>query len=41
MSEQVIVSDPVNSEAERVSEERDVSKKEAIAIMCREGGYDV
>ena len=35
------VTDPVYREASTLADERDVSMKEAVAIMCREGGYDV
>jgi len=36
------VTDPVYSEAERIAGEKDITMKEAIAIMCRNGEqYDV
>lgn len=41
MSERVTVPDTVYDEADRISDERDMSIKEAIRQMCREGGYDV
>lgn len=41
MSKQVRVSEPLYEEADRLSEEKDVSLKEAISIMARDGGYDV
>lgn len=41
MSEQVKIPDPVYEKAQELVEERDTSIKEAIRIMCREGGYDV
>ena len=41
MTEQMKVADPVYDEAKRISEERDISLKAAISVMCREGGYEV
>ena len=41
MTVQMKVADPVYEEAEKISEERDISLKAAVSIMCREGGYDV
>jgi hypothetical protein len=41
VAESVKVTDPVYREASDIAEERDVSVKEAIAIMCREGEYNV
>jgi hypothetical protein len=41
MSEQVKIPDTVYEKAETIAEQRDMSKKEAIRFMCREGGYDV
>lgn len=41
MTKAVKIPDPVYEQAQQVSDERDVSLKEAIAIMVREAGYDV
>jgi hypothetical protein len=41
MSQRVLVPDTVDTEAERLAEELDMSKKEAIRHMCQEGGFDV
>lgn len=41
MSRSVKVTDPMYEQAEKIRETRDVSLKEAFAIMAREGGYDV
>lgn len=41
MSHQVKVPDSVYDEADKISKERDTTIKEAIRMMCREGGYDV
>jgi antitoxin component of RelBE/YafQ-DinJ toxin-antitoxin module len=35
------VPDPVRERAEEIAEQRDMSMKEAVRLMCREGGYDV
>jgi hypothetical protein len=35
------VPDTVYREAERLADEKDMSMKEAVRMMCREGGYDV
>jgi len=41
VSKPIKVHDSVYSEAERLVEEKGVTKKEAIRQMCRDGGYDV
>lgn len=41
MSERMVVTDPVYERAKELAAERDVSAKEAVAIMVREAGYDV
>jgi hypothetical protein len=41
MTTQVKVADPVYEQAVEVSNERDISIKAAISLMCREGGYEV
>jgi len=41
MSELMKVPDTVYSRAKELAEERDMSMKEAVRLMCREGGYDV
>ena len=41
MSKRVIVPDSVYDKAEEIARKKDMSRKEAIRLMCREGGYDV
>jgi hypothetical protein len=41
MSKRVVVSDPVAEVVTNMAEEYDISKKEAIARVFKEGGYDV
>lgn len=41
MTQQVKVADPVYDRAVEISDERDISIKAAISLMCREGGHDV
>jgi len=41
MSERVAVSDPLYKKAKEIAGELDVTTKEAISIMARDGGYDV
>jgi len=35
------VPDSVYQEAKKISEQRDMTMKEAVRLMCREGGYNV
>lgn len=35
------VPDSVYAQAGEIADERDMSMKEAVRLMCREGGYDV
>lgn len=41
MGKTVKVPDTVHKEAKEIAESRDMTIKEAIRYMCREGGYDV
>jgi len=41
VSEIMKVSDPVYRKATELSEEYDMTLKEAVSRMCREGNYDV
>lgn len=41
MAETVRVPDSVYNQANEIAGEREMSIKEAIRFMCREGGYDV
>lgn len=41
MSQPVRVPDPVLTKADELADQYDLSLGEAIARMCREGGYDV
>jgi len=35
------VPDTVHKRAKQIAKERDMTMKEAVRLMCREGGYDV
>lgn len=35
------VPDSVHEQAKEIGEQRDMTMKEAVRLMCREGGYDV
>lgn len=35
------VPDSVHERAKEIGDERDMTMKEAVRLMCREGGYDV
>lgn len=41
VSENMKVPDTVYSEAGEIADEKDMTMKEAVRMMCREGGYDV
>ena len=41
VSELMKVPDSVYERARQLSDERDMSYKEAVRLMCREGGFDV
>lgn len=41
MAQMARVPDTVHERATELAEERDMSIKEAIRYMCREGGFDV
>jgi len=41
MSEVMKVSDTVFAQAKEIANEYDITMKEAVSRMCREGGYDV
>lgn len=41
MSKQAKITDPVNNVVEDIATEKDISKKEAIARVFQEAGYDV
>jgi len=35
------VPDTVHEQAKQIAEDKDMTMKEAVRLMCREGGYDV
>jgi len=37
----IVVPDTVDERARELSKERDTTIKEAVRMMCREGGYEV
>jgi len=41
VSEQMWVPDSVYDRAKDLAKERDTSMKEAVRMMCKEGGYEV
>jgi len=41
VSRSLRIPDTVHDKAKELSEQKDMSLKEAIRTMCREGGYDV